>query len=568
MSNFGLIKQGEPARLFPIVADSSRENRLTSVLLASLTAIQALAEDLLTGIAPPFRKTSKTSCLTEVVFKKGETGRDRPDGLIIVENRLRSWTAIVEAKVGKADLDPTQVEKYLALARDNGVDAVITISNQFVSRVDHCPVGVQGCEKVKRFHLSWSQIQTSCALLGMGDTVEDATQSFILSELDMLLSEPKAGVERFTNMGAGWKAVTQAIADQAHLQGSDLHVQDAVRSWHQETRDLGLQISRHLGKLVSEKVERKHLSDPDLRIQEQAQILAKESCLTAEFNIPDAASILSLRADLLRKNLTVSMRVRAPEDRKTLSGRVNWLLKMIDSTDKRLILRAYWPGRAPYTQMPLMDVREDAEVLIGGGKTMLPTSFEVLLVEDLGRRFSGQQTFIQDLERVVPEFYDIIGQNLREWHPEPPKPIVNPGRNATCIRRAHFLWLGGIEGILTNPSNDPVVVMGALLRLRSRISDFEESLAPDCVKPVLGADVDPISLRATLSNICVELEAWSETVELEVPDVEDHFLGFYFAVNRPGDLSPEEVVDMDERSNHYIISNSARVKGVIGQKEG
>jgi hypothetical protein len=45
-----IAKQGTPARLFPIVADSSRENRLTSVLLATLTAIPTLAQDLPSNI--------------------------------------------------------------------------------------------------------------------------------------------------------------------------------------------------------------------------------------------------------------------------------------------------------------------------------------------------------------------------------------------------------------------------------------------------------------------------------------------------------------------------------------
>ena len=52
-----------------------------------------------------------------------------------------------------------------------------------------------------------------------------------------------------------------------------------------------------------------------------------------------------------------------------------------------------------------------------------PHSFEVLLVENLGKRFSGRRTFIEDVERIVPSFYDLVGVNLKAWQAAPPKPV-------------------------------------------------------------------------------------------------------------------------------------------------
>ena len=42
------------------------------------------------------------------------------------------------------------------------------------------------------------------------------------------------------------------------------------------------------------------------------------------------------------------------------------------------------------------------------------------MIKDLAGRFSGQRNFIEDLENLIPEFYDRIGQNLRPWTPPPP----------------------------------------------------------------------------------------------------------------------------------------------------
>lgn len=557
-----MIKQGEPARLFPVVSDTSREKRLTSVLLAAMKAIPALAEELLKGISPPFRKTTNTSCFTEVVFRKGETGRDRPDGLIIVENRSTRWTAIVEAKVGKSDLDPVQVEKYLHLARQNSVDAVITISNQFVSRSDHSPVQIVSND-VGLFHLSWSQIQTTCALLGMGDTIDDATQAYVLSELDLLLSEPKAGVERFTNMGLGWKSVSQAVTDQAVIHANCPDVLDAVRSWHQESRDLGLQLSRHLGHLVVEKIDRKYLSDPALRTSEDATLFAEGAYLSSVFDVPDAVSPMSIRADALRKSVTVGMKLRAPEDKKSVSARANWLLRMIDCDDPRVVVRAYWPGRAPYTQKSLQEMREDPDI-IGTGKKMLPTSFEIFLIEDMGRRFSGQQTFIQDLERVSQEFYDLVGQNLIAWQPEPPKPVQKEVRtDRKTAMQMMFLWLGGLEGILTNPSVEPVVVMNALNRLRSRIETFTGTRHPEEIMPIFSKDFCTLTARRQLSEILIEITSWSDNATITEEDVESHFIGFSYAVLREGQLTDQEKEDLILRCKNDIIRSSGRVTAAL-----
>ena len=57
-------------------------------------------------------------------------GNDRPDGLIVVQRGTYRWAAFVEAKIGGPTLEKEQIERYLRLARDNSVDALLTISNE------------------------------------------------------------------------------------------------------------------------------------------------------------------------------------------------------------------------------------------------------------------------------------------------------------------------------------------------------------------------------------------------------------------------------------------------------
>lgn len=138
------LSSGEPARLIPIVADSNKEQRAASVLLSILPKVPQLAERMLDGTGQRIGQRTRISALTEVVFKSNSDDRSRPDGLLILETGRRTWSALIEAKIGKAKLEEEQIRWYLELARDQGVDAVISISNKFVARADHHPLNPRG----------------------------------------------------------------------------------------------------------------------------------------------------------------------------------------------------------------------------------------------------------------------------------------------------------------------------------------------------------------------------------------------------------------------------------------
>ncbi len=138
-----ILAKGEPARLIPVVADTRKEQRATSALLAVIGSVAEYGRVLLSVVGAPVGKTSRIRCFTEVEFKRQPKEiRQRPDGLIQVQTGKRIWSAIVEAKVGNAVLDAEQIEAYVDIARLVGADAVITISNQFAARPTHHPVTV------------------------------------------------------------------------------------------------------------------------------------------------------------------------------------------------------------------------------------------------------------------------------------------------------------------------------------------------------------------------------------------------------------------------------------------
>ena len=423
---YPFLKQGETARLFPLVSDTSREKRIASILLAIVPMIPSLANSLLgtTGLKVGSRSRIKT--FTEIVLAQDDDKKCRPDGLVVVSTGKSNWSALFEVKTGKADLDQDQVQRYVTLAKDNGIDAVITISNQFVARPDHSPVHVPKAllKKVKLFHWSWMSIVTHCEILNGTGSITNIEQVLLLREFLRYLNDDRTGIERFTQMGPQWRDLIQSVTNNVSLKRTSPEVEEAIVSWFEEERDLGLQMSRHIGQPVETVIERKLKEDPAARLKSSIGSLVETYLLSSTYRVPDSAADMEVRADLRSKTFQVSMKVKAPIDKKTTKARLSWLLRMIKADDPRLMIRAHWPGRAPVTQSSVSVLRENPDSIQTDNSLLTPHSFEVLLVAETGKRFAGRRTFIEDLESIVPVFYDLVGQHLRAWQPTPPKPIL------------------------------------------------------------------------------------------------------------------------------------------------
>ena len=424
MSIEGKLVQGEPSRLFPIVAETNKENRIASVFLSLLPLLPDLSKALFQSVSLRIGARSKIQCFSEVVFRSDAEKTNRPDGLIVVANGKKQWSALVEFKIGKAELEQEQVERYLKLARENEINAVITISNQFVSRADHPPISVNKnlLKKVDLFHWSWLSIFTASRLLQL-ETQIDTEQKHLLDEFIRFLDHKSTGITGFDQMNKGWREVVSAARTGGLLVKSSAEVEATVAGWLEEQRDLSLMLSRIVGKTVRQKIETKLLKDPNQRLKAEIAKFCKKKLLSAVFQVPDTASDIKVEADLDRRTIDVSMSLKAPSDRKSTKARINWLLRMLKTDDARIIVRAHWPSRVGHTQESLVRLRENPDLIQAQNSKLAPHSFEILLIEPLANRFSGPRTFIEDLERMVPEFYSLVGQHLRAWQAAAPKPV-------------------------------------------------------------------------------------------------------------------------------------------------
>ena len=433
-----ILKNAQRARLIPTVADSSKEERIVSILLATLSVVRPFAERFLKICKVQMGKTSHLDSYTEVKFPTSEKCHEgRPDGVVKLLTRKNIWTAFVEAKINKVEIDEAQVHKYAELARAYGVNSVITLSNQFVSLPTHHPYSVPKrlSNRVDFFHMSWVSVLTQ-AHLALRDSME-REQEFILREMVRYFDHPGSGVRPFDEMNQEWRSLVHGVRDGQKFRKSSQEIEKAVASWHQEERDVCLMLSRRMGAHVDIRIPRRHQIDSDLRHRDMCDSLIVSQKLQSSFTIPNAANDLEVVADLQRRTISCSMRLDAPKDRKRTAARINWLMRQLRNVEAEgVTVRALWSGREPQTQAPLSEIKADSKCLESERADAVLKSFEIVMINDLSSRFSGRRTFIEDLERSIPEFYDRIGQHLRPWIPPPP-PIEKrrPSADSNIVER-------------------------------------------------------------------------------------------------------------------------------------
>ncbi len=371
-------------------------------------------------------KRSIINSFTEVVFlQQSGAIKDRPDGLLEHRNGKSTWSALIEAKIGKAKIDTDQVQRYIQLARDNGTDSVITISNEFVSRPTHSPVSIpkNALRRVNLYHWSWKFILTEAILLQAQSAVADPDQAYILREFIRFLGHESIGVGGYDQMPMEWTDVITHVQSGAALRKTSDSVQAVVSGWHQEIRDLSLKMSEHLAVNVRENLSRGHSVDLDARVKDDCENLSKTAILNASLSIPSTVSEVFIEADINTKTIRVGMELGAPQDKARSSARLAWLMRQLTKYEgDNLFVRVKWPSRAKDTVLAANAIRENPKIL-DENKSSAPRAFQVILISDDSRRFAGRNTFIQELESLVPEFYDKVGQYLQEWRPKPPKPI-------------------------------------------------------------------------------------------------------------------------------------------------
>lgn len=411
-----------PARLIPtagIRGQEEQERRATSSLLAVMRAVPEFGHALLRELGAP--KSPVIETFAEVRFKDAEGKTVIPDGAIVCRRGKKEWTCLVEVKTAGAPLRPEQVNSYLDIARENGFDGVLTLSNQITAHSEESPVAVDK-RKLRRtslWHFSWWRVLTEAIVQHRFRGISDPDQAWILGELIAYLDSVASGAGGFEDMGDKWVSVRKAAHD-GTLRANDAEAAAVAERWEEFTQYLCLGLSQDLGRLVSSPRPRGQATAA--RLDESVKELAGDGTLTALLRVPDAVGDIRIRADLRARRTLTSVTIEAPREGRA-KPRVNWLLRQVADAPADLRIEAAFPSARQTTSELLAAAREDPEKLLyPSDPKREPKAFTVTLGRPMGqKRGKTEGSFVRETRAQTFDFYRDIVQQLKAWQARPPK---------------------------------------------------------------------------------------------------------------------------------------------------
>lgn len=418
------------ARLIPtsgINGAEEQERRATSALLAVMSAVREFGRALTKPYGAP---AGPVQTYIEVPFPFGDS-TVRPDGLIRVARGQKSWTALVEVKTGSNALTTEQLENYLDIAREQGYDAVLTISNEIPAVAGQHPTKVdkRKLRRVALHHLSWTQILAEAVLQKEFRGVADPDQAWILGELIRYLEHPRSGAMEFEDMGEHWVSVRDTVRA-GTLRAGDKGVSEVAARFDALLRFTSLSLGRQLGTEVTPVLARKEVLEPALRTQALVAMLADTGTLSGAIRVPSTVGDIVVTADLRAGTITCHVDVDAPRDGRPTT-RVNWLVRQLKNAPESIRCEAHAAHtRGAGAADLLRNVRENPALLVADATKEL-RSFQVALTAPMGsKRGRGRGTFIDSVIGTVDAFYVDVLQHLKAWSAAPPKLRAEPEAGA------------------------------------------------------------------------------------------------------------------------------------------
>lgn len=407
----------QPARLFSVTGVGNaeeQERRATSTLLSTMMAVRDFGRALIARFGGP---SGTIETYLEVPFTLDER-TSIPDGVIRVARAGRIWTALLEVKTGTSPLRQEQVERYLDLARQQGYDAVITLSNDLAPVGGMHPLAVDGrkLRKVALHHISWSEVLHEAQMQLAHRGVEDRLQAWLLAELVRYLEHPRSGAAAFDDMGMAWVPVREAVAANT-LRAADRKIGAVTTSWEKLVRHLSLQMTSQLGVAVVPVLSRKLARDPAARAQTAAAELATSGTLSAVLRVPGAAGPLSVVADLRTAQIRTSIELDAPRE----GGgprRINWMLRQLADAPETLTVEVLFARREQTSCEQLKEARANPAALLPDPSAEV-RAFRLTSSSPMGTKRNGlRKAFVPSVNDAAEAFYARVVQGLR---PTPPR---------------------------------------------------------------------------------------------------------------------------------------------------
>jgi hypothetical protein len=475
---------GHRVRLFPsndIRSEREAELRAASTLLAVVAAVSEFGRRVVSLAGGP---AGRLDCYTEVPFPEVPGVRKevlRPDGLLWVQRGSKEWKALVEIKVGTQNLDQGQVDLYHALACDEGIDALITISNEAAlsnGLPPHVTIDGRRARKVPVTHFSWDRLLSEAQMLGGQEEVADDDQHWILEEWVRYVTDQNSRIIEAPQLGSQWAEVIRA-AQAGDLRSSATQVDEVVRNWDAYLRKLGFRVRAKLGVNVDQRLTREDKADPSSRLKRLSAVAMDQGVLSGVFQIPGAVGDVAVDIIIAAQSVRFTVEIDAPNEGRAKT-RVNWLLRQLERdapSNADVTVKINWQNKKFRTQASLANAIADVgNLFVDSAGTLVPAdafpkSFILERTARLGKgKTRSNAPVLEGVSKGFEDFYGSLVAKVKPWIATAPQ---MPGETTKPA-----------VSVVPQSPQSPVVVDPAARPTEPVIGASEPMVEPEAEKPI------------------------------------------------------------------------------------
>jgi len=420
-----LVKSGQiilqPARLIPS-HKTGDEMALTSIFMSTLRLVKEFRDDLFKEIK--LSRAGRVYFYTEASFP--DINKCRIDGLVIVVTKgVIADAAFFEMKNKSNKIDVNQIEAYLDISKKLKVNKLVTISNEFTSDSKISPIKVKTSKSVSLLHFSWTYVITIGQLLLFknDNNIEDEDQVEIMAEALHYFENPVSGISGYTQMKSGWKELCENIRAQKPMKATDEFLEDAVVSWYEEEKDMALLLSRKLGVLVKSPLRNSS------NMKNDTKRVLKENRISGVLSIKNAVSDIKITSDFERRLVAMSIKLTPPMD-KGNKAKISWVIKQLEKCGKKSPEDFKNVQNEIWVEADIKFAKENIKVKLSEIETLIELTdnkiiqgYNIAVRRSFGAKFSSSKGFIQMIEEMVLEYYELIVQHMNSWSKPAPKII-------------------------------------------------------------------------------------------------------------------------------------------------
>ena len=386
-------------KLIPMFKQTER--KLLSVFLSLLSVSPQIRGVFLKQCGFNSGTTSQFSAAMEVSFQSSQVSDVRPDGLIACQKGKTNWAAFIEAKSDKNTIRVDQINSYLELAKQTGVENIITISNEFARVPSEPPYHVDGkkSRSLNVLHFAWSDIRTSLELARCNLELSVAEDALLRECLEFFWHE-KSGILTYDAMPEVWPNFVEAASTALGFNSNVKGFTDVIYGWQQERRDLCSKLTH----LAGDEVELRHRAGVRSTEQDRTRLdrqdLANNYILHAQYHFKQAKLGIDVELNLHASRMIATMGVPVPEG-KGARASITWLSRLFtEAPFDGANLFIDWPGRGRDVELTVQDFLREPEIVLDGQKAA-PKAVSLILSRHGVRNFKSRKKVVIDLEEMV-----------------------------------------------------------------------------------------------------------------------------------------------------------------------